>query len=308
MPEATATTPDTPTTDQIAERIIAEREKIASAPAPKPEEQSPGETAVEGEDHLGLIESNIYDQLDEPTRKRLREQEKGFQKNREQVKALQDSQTKLDQFNAALADPNTAPHLLRSLAQQVAKNHNLDIHELLGEKAKAEPKSEPLGDLPKVANWKDFTNDWEQYGFDSPGEYKLALKTHELDQRIQALDAKDRARDEQGRFVTYVEGAAPSVIAECAASDLGWAVTPAMVREAVANIPQLRDKPAEAVKRWFSEERANHLRKAVAGAQTKPAPTMLPTVSTKGPELDPKGWESRDAAYWLEQITNKGKV
>lgn len=117
----------------------------------------------------------------------------------------------------------------------------------------------------------------------------IAEMKREFGQDLEALRGQRQRDEEARREAEWVDKNAMRVIGYLSKAD-GWGVTKEMVREAVVNLPQFKDKPEIAVKKWFAEEYAKH--KAEQAAKT---------YAKRGPEMAKSG-ESRPSARpdWID--------
>lgn len=185
--------------------------------------------------------------------KRLEEQIKGLRKAEARITANEQTLTVANSYFEAFADPTHAGEAIRSLANYVATQHGTTLEKLLGAQASQVPD--------------DGLEDWERAGYESKGEYTLAL-------RLEAVERERAAEKKASQEKDHLDTIAPRTIKRIANRDNGWVVTKEMVAEAVKALPSVTD-PVIAVQKWFSDERAKHA-SSLSRVKAKKGPESFP--------------------------------
>lgn len=216
--------------------------------------------------------------------------EKGVQKIVARAKAKESELSELlprvhqmDAWGQSLGNPTQVGDAFRDLAHKLAAFHNMPVEQL-------------LGSVPGAQNDGD---DWENAGFDSPGEYRAKKSAvQEIDSKygpllkeLELMREERKQSAEKQAFATELDRVAPRVIKLLAKADNGWTVTKDQVGEAIRALPQFKDNPAKAVQMYFSEDRVKHYAKLASQGTRKPE--MAPqNRKTNGSEMPPIGQRS----------------
>lgn len=163
-------------------------------------------------------------------------------------------------YERAFSDPDTAKQAFDSLGEALSKQYGWD--------SPTSPQEEASD------------KDWEAAGFYSEKEYELHQKQQKLDERLAKFEEAERRRTEERQLQGWVNATAQKVAKQVAGRYDGFEVTPAMLKEAVENLPQLRDKPVEAVTKWFAQELYAHGQGKAS--RSKRMPEMPTSAKAKG--------------------------
>jgi hypothetical protein len=252
-----------------AEPVEPEEEQATADEVP---DEDPGDEADEADDEEEEDEDEVPE-LDSAIRAALGDnadalalwerQWKGIVKREKRLQKDEAGLTAYKSYEQALADPNTARQTYEQLGKALSEHHKWDS------------PTTPQAEQPEGA--------WEAAGFYSEKEYELHQNQQKLDERLARFEEAERKRTEERQFQGWVNATAQKVAKQVAGRFDGFEVTPAMLKEAVENLPQLRDKPVEAVTKWYAKELyANGQGRA---SRSKRMPEMPTSAKARGMDI-----------------------
>jgi hypothetical protein len=218
------------------------------------------------------------------------------------ARAYEDSK-RFGEWNAALANEQTAGPALNSLIEYVAKGLGTTREELLGLSVpdKEAPKT-PTGNIPRQLlneEGDDFAYETDKAMYTEvvqPLQSELAALKGEL---AEIRQERERAKAE-AESKAFAQKALSDVQKRVNSRYPGFEVTEEMLANAVQAFPQYKDKPAKAVEAAYTEQ---IIRSQVASKRTKApkGPEMMQSSVTRGgPKIDPD-MDLRSLAHALHQ-------
>lgn len=167
-------------------------------------------------------------------------------------------------WGRALDDPSTAWDAYRQLGEKLAEFHQL-------------PQPNPQSGSKDTAGGGEVSDPWQQ---------ELKREIAQLREMIEPIRTEREQTARERAFEQKIDAVAPKVIERLSRADAGWQVTREMVAEAVRNLPNLAQRPSEAVRKWFSDDRARHYSRLASVRHSVPDMTgrgFKPAGSIKDP-------------------------
>lgn len=199
----------------------------------------------------------------------------------------------LIQYWNRLGNPETGPTVVKDLLNRMSEQFGIPVHELAGVDA-----SEPVF---RDEHGNEI-EEWEHDGFDSKGQwllYKEQKRSNELLAASKEPTKPEASVQEKGDGNAGYAAVAAKIKGEKA----GFILTPEMYAEARRELPQFRDDPAKAVRRWFGEEIEAHVLKVQA--KSRKVGHNMPTDRAQGkgapPHTPGKPLTAADVRRRLEQ-------
>jgi hypothetical protein len=311
MSENTEPQATTPETEYSAADAVAELaadpgdEQQEDKPSPEePKSDDPTADEVDSEDegddeedeeedssHLPDLDNEIA-KLSPELKKRWEQQWKGVVKRESRLQEAEKRFEALASYEQAFADRATAAEAVRSLAEQLAKIHGQDVAEYLGGPEAAQ-QTYSEGDEPWVREGFQYEGEWKAYRRAKEEAKRELADTYGLDQELIRDLKEERERAKSAREMdAYLDKNTSKVVNTLRVQEDGWPVTRDMVAEAVKNLPQFKEKPADAVRMWFAKDLAKHAR-AKAAAAYKKTPEMFDSATSRGMDLPTDPMEYR---------------
>lgn len=232
-----------------------------------------------------------------------------------EIETAKERVTTLNQWETALGDPRLAPEAIKTLVEYAAQQHGLPLETVLAQVLPFVRAEQAL--LPEVDANGNKREMFERAGYESKGEYQLALMQQRQDKEIAALRQQlsasqeaQKATERQVQERKYVDGIHPKVVAQAKAE--GWeGITKAMIAKAVQEYPQFTSSDlktqCQLMKKTFPDEFAKARIGLTKQVQGKRGPEALPTNQARGESVSLKTqadilrYSAADAIAHLEQ-------
>jgi hypothetical protein len=267
-----------------AEPKFPEEAKTANA---KPEEKPAGE----GEPRYKLDEA-VEKALTEHAPKeleRLQQQIKGLEKRETQIAHIEKDVPRyksLDAAEAAFDDPQQCRPAIAQLLEFVATRQETTVDSLMDDLDEIFAKRSEKGDQPgrqRPAAGPD------------PEVAQLREQLTDVQGKLSALltdkEQTQKSKDDEAYFAKVT----PGTIGWLGKQYPGFNVTPEMVRDAITALPQYRESPATAVRKFFGEEIGKHIAEQAGKRPEAPEHVSSSGTSKSGRVVDPEEYTAADA-------------
>ena len=292
---------------EIVEETAAETENADNETEESDDDTESADGEEESdEENVPELDAEIAKHLPTELVERWNTQWKGVVKRETRLAAAE--QSLIDGFNELetvttlsnrLADKQTAIETYRWLGEQLKNQHGYRDEDLFG-------RADNSLTATEADDYDSFDDYLEQTNGDN-ADLRKKLKQELLSElspvlkEFEAFKAERAQQQKQAQLQQRIKAITPAVNKELKVSDNGWQVSSEQVLEAISQLPQFESDPAEAVRRWFSTERVEHIRKTASGG--KKAPELIPAAKATGEKLvSPEKLDFATAYMQLERM------
>lgn len=229
------------------------------------------------------LDEKVAKALPPDVKKRFEEQVSGLEKVKDQISQRASYYDGLQTWHQRLLDPKEGPAALQELIKDLSAHHKIDPAPVTKDPEATSDEGDFAFDTDKALYEKN-VNFTKAEIAKARAELKaeLAAELGITDpSAIKDLLAGSAKQKEDAAFDAHVQKVADGTIEFLKLHDDEWKVTRPMVATAIKNLPQFKDRPVTAVRKWYSDERAKHAASKATRSSDK-GPEALKGVGREG--------------------------